>query len=97
MVQCMLPISIVDTPAFREYMNYIDPSFTIPSRKGIKDSFLPKLKENVENKIKTILKTIKHPNVCTDFWSDSTARPFNGFVFQGIDDQFLIILKVELF
>jgi len=82
----MLPISIVDNPGFREYINYIDPSFTIPSRKTIKDTSLPKMKEAVETKITNILKTIKHPNVCTDLWSDATARPFNGFVFQGIDD-----------
>jgi hypothetical protein len=36
LVKCMLPISIVDNPGFREFINYIDPSFTIPSRKTIK-------------------------------------------------------------
>jgi hypothetical protein len=44
------------------------------------------MKEAVETKITNILKFIKHPNVCTDLWSDATARPLYGFVFQGIDD-----------
>ena len=82
----MLPVSLVDNSAFREYINYLDPSFSIPSRKTIKDSSLPKLKECIENKIKVIMSNIKHPNVCTDLWTDSIARPFNGFVFQGIDN-----------
>lgn len=67
LVKCMLPISIVDNPGFREYINFIDPSFTIPSRKTIKDTSLPKMKEAVETKITNIMKTIKQPNVCTSF------------------------------
>ena len=51
----MLPVSLVDNSAFREYINYLDPSFSIPSRKTIKDSSLPKLKECIENKIKMIM------------------------------------------
>jgi hypothetical protein len=82
----MLPVSLVDNSAFKEYINYLDPSFSIPSRETIKDSSLPKLKECFENNIKEIMSKIKHPNVCTDLWTDSTARPFNGFVFQGIND-----------
>ena len=87
LVKCMLPVSIVDNPAFREYINYLDPSFTIPSRKTIKDTSLPKMKEFVEYKIKHIMTQIKHPNVCTDLWTDSTSRPFNAFIFQGIDNE----------
>ena len=29
-VKCMLPISIIENPAFREYIQYLDPSFNIP-------------------------------------------------------------------
>lgn len=57
-VKCMLPISIVDNIAFREYISYIDPSFNMPSRKTIKDSTLPQMKTACQNKIKSLLSNI---------------------------------------
>ena len=87
LVKCMLPISIVDNPAFRQYIVYLDPSFQIPSRKTIKDSSLPKMKEFLQERIKERMTKIDHPNVCTYFLTDTTTRPFSGFTFQGIDDE----------
>ncbi len=34
--------------------------------------------------------------ICTDLWTDSTARPFNGFIAQGIDNEWkLQTLPIE--
>ncbi len=37
----MLPVSIVEKELFREYINFIKPSFAIPSRSSIKNTILP--------------------------------------------------------
>ena len=84
--RCMLPISIVENPAFKEYISFLDPSFTMPSRQRIKDSGLPKLKSMIQDKIKVILTTIPWINTSLDLWSDATMRPFNGYIAQGIDN-----------
>jgi hypothetical protein len=45
----MLPISIVEHPGFKEYLKYLDPMFTMPSRARIKDTGLTKLKSSRKN------------------------------------------------
>ncbi len=96
LVKYMLPISIVENVSFREYINFLDPSCTIPSRKTIKDKALPKLKDLCQNRIKGILNNIDFVNTSTDLWTDATARPFNGFRAQGIDcDWNLHTLPIE--
>ena len=81
----MLPVSIVEKEPFREYINFIDPSFAIPSRSSVKNTILPQLKSTCQNKIKNILNNIPSLNTSMDAWTDAAARPFNGFVAQGID------------
>ena len=48
----MLPVSLVENPGFRDYINYLDPSFNIPSRSKIKNTGLPNLKDAVQKTIK---------------------------------------------
>jgi hypothetical protein len=52
LTRCMLPISIVEHRGFKEYLTYLDPSFTMPSRARIKDTGLPKLKSFFKKKLK---------------------------------------------
>ena len=85
-VKCMLPISIVESAGFKEYIQYIDPSFTMPNRETIKRSSLPYLVQEVQVKIKNILINIEFPNVSTDGWTDASMRPYNGYICQGIDN-----------
>ena len=80
LVKCMLPISIVENKAFVEYINYLDPSFCMPSRHNIKDTVLPKLKSVCQSKIKSLLTTIPSINTSMDAWTDAAVRPFNGFI-----------------
>ena len=83
----MLPISMVD--AFVQYIRNLDPSFSMPIRATIKNTVLPQLKSIVQSKITAVLKTIPSLNKLTsmDAWSDATVRPFNGFLAQGIDNE----------
>ena len=85
LVKCMLPISMVENSAFVEYIKYLGPSFSMPVRPTVKNSALPQLKVIVQNKIKAILNTIPSLSTSMDAWTDAAARPFNGFIAQGID------------
>ena len=40
----------------------------------------------VKTKIKAVLASIKWVSSCANGWSDATMRCFNGYVCQGIDD-----------
>jgi hypothetical protein len=82
----MLPISIVENKNFREFISYIDPSFSMPCRKTVRETVLPNMKRHCQEKIKDILKNIQWPNTSMDAWTDSVIRLFNGFITQGIDN-----------
>jgi hypothetical protein len=83
----MLPISLVERPGFVEYIKAIDPSFTFPTRERIKSTLLPAKRTKVEEKLASILETIPYVNMSTDGWTDASQRCFNGFVAQGIDNE----------
>ncbi len=43
-VKCMLPISLVEKEGFMEYVEYLNPSFSMPTRNRIRDTGLPGFK-----------------------------------------------------
>ncbi len=87
----MLPISIVEHPDWIEYNKDLDPSFNVPTRQTIKSTALPNMKTRVFNKMKTILNKLEWVNVSCDGWSDKTMRSFNGYIAQGIDDEWNLL------
>ena len=89
-VQLMLPISIVEKSAWKEFMSKVDTSFNVPTRNTIKVTVLPSMMKNVEVKLKNTLETIEWINVSADGWSDATMRCFNGYIAQGIDNEWTL-------
>jgi hypothetical protein len=79
----MQPISIVEKDGFRELIEYLEPSFSMPSRYKIKENNIPIMREYVNEKIKKELKEIDSINISLDGWSDAIMRCFNGFIAQG--------------
>ena len=75
----MLPLSLVEDKAFIEFVNYLDPSFSMPTRKTIKSSGIPQLKDDVLKQLKNKLNNIKYPNASVDGWSDASARKFDNY------------------
>lgn len=82
-ITCMLPISIVEKNGFKKYVNFLDPSFSMPSRWKIKETGLPNLKLAVEERIQADLNGIEWLNISLDGWTDGIYRCFNGFSAQG--------------
>lgn len=80
----MQPISIVEKEGFRDFIEFLEPSFSIPTRYRVKESGLPNLKVLVENKIKQELAQLNSINISLDGWSDAIMRSFNGYIAQGI-------------
>lgn len=96
LVKCMLPVSLVENPAFRDYIVYIDPSFQMPCVTTVKEKGLVVLERKVNEAIKTRLRDIPWVNVSLDLWSDAVMRPFNGFVCQGNYHKLISICNVHV-
>lgn len=75
----MQPISIVERDGFRELIEYLEPSFVMPTRFKVKESGLPAMKALVEDRIRNELKLLDSVNVSLDGWSDG----INGYIAQG--------------
>ena len=87
LIELSLPISLVDRAPFKRFISVFDPAFNVPSRNTIKIGILPEMMSAVESKLKELLAQIEWVNVSVDGWSDATLRCFNGYIAQGIDDQ----------
>ncbi|CAF0909151.1 unnamed protein product [Rotaria sordida] len=48
-----LPLSITGKPTLIQAMKTVDPKFRVPSRRSITSDYLPKLHEQIINKLKT--------------------------------------------
>ena len=91
LVRLMLPISIIETQAFKDFMQVFDPSFNVPTRNTVKTSILDNMYANVYSKIQKQLDTMTHVNVSVDGWSDAVMRCYNGYIAQGIDANWNLI------
>ena len=91
LVKCMLPISLVERQPFRDFVALLDPSFHMPTRYLVKQTGLPNLRIEIRNKLKNILKSIPWPNISLDGWSDGILRSFNGYIVQGINDNWILV------
>jgi len=78
----MQPISIVEKEGFREFVDYLEPSYFMPTRFTVKNTSLPAMKNKIENKIIRELADIISLNIILDGWSDQLQR-FNGYAAQG--------------
>ena len=84
-IKCMLPISLVEKEGFKQYVEFLDPSFRIPTRWKIKESGLPELIKEVNDKIKLVISNLSSCNISQDGWTDPLTRCFTGSLLQGID------------
>ena len=87
LVCLMLPVSIIESRAFREFMSVFDPSFNCPTRHTVKTSGLGSLWDKVDFKIRALLNSMTYVNISVDGWSDAAIRCYNGYIAQGIDNK----------
>jgi hypothetical protein len=87
----MLLLWLVESDSFKEFINYIDPSFNIPTRKTVKNTGISSLKEMVLVKLRDNLKNVEFPNMSVGGLSDATVRSFYCYVCQGIDTDWKLV------
>lgn len=68
------PFSVVEDIGFKKFVNALNPSYHLPSRKTISKSLLSAAYEETYNKTKTIIETIKSVTLTTDCWHLATPK-----------------------
>lgn len=71
-----LPLSIVDRPAFINFMNKVDPKFTMTSRRTLTRTTIPSLYHKMNEDLKTFCLTASSLSLALDIWTDRKLRSF---------------------
>ena len=80
-----LPLSITEKSAFIQAMRIVDPKFLIPPRRSITVDYLPKLYEQIINKLKNICSLTDFVSLTFDGWTDRRLRAFYAVTIHYID------------
>ena len=86
----MIPVSLINTEAWNQYEKYKDPSYRVPTRKTFMNSHLNNLKLTTEKKLFDMLCQFQYLNVSVDGWADASNRCYNGYIAQGITENWEI-------
>ena len=74
----LLPLSLVESPAFKNLIEELDPKYTLPSRKHLSSQLLPAKAKLVTNLMKDELKRVQAICITIDIWSSRQMRSFTG-------------------
>jgi hypothetical protein len=77
-VNCGLPVSIVDNNYFRAFLTDLDPKFAVPCRQTVSSSILPALLKARQEKLQALLESCEYLSLTADIWSDRRSHSFLG-------------------
>ncbi|XP_039863020.1 E3 SUMO-protein ligase ZBED1-like [Simochromis diagramma] len=77
-VGCSLPLSIVENPHFRHFLNVLDSKYTPVSRTTLTEKLIPHLVTKLKGDIIKALEVQPNVAITTDLWSDRRLRTFLG-------------------
>jgi hypothetical protein len=79
-----LPLSIVEKPAFVNFMQKVDSKFAITSRRTLSRTTIPALYDQMNNRLKMFCSKAVFLSLALDIWSDRRKRSFfaiTGLIF----------------
>ena len=88
-IKCNLPFSIIENPAFREFMKQCYPKWQPISAKKLKTDIITSFKCRIDQVISDALEKVHSLTLTIDCWSDRRSRGFLGITGHFIDEQML--------
>jgi hypothetical protein len=85
-IECGLPVSLVDQDGFKNFMNTVDPMYSLLSRRQITRDKLPKLHDRMIMKLKTLCNNAEYVSVTLDAWTDRRLRSYIGITLHTFVD-----------
>lgn len=77
-INCGVPISIVDNQYFRKFIADLDPKFSVPCRQTVSYSILPRMCQTKHDKLQGLLDSSAHLAMTADIWTDRRQHSFLG-------------------
>ena len=88
-IKCNLPLSLVENPAFRDFMKECSARWEPMSTKKLKNVIIASFKEKVRTIIYQTLQKVSDLSLTIDGWSDRRGRGFLGITCHFIDDKMI--------
>jgi hypothetical protein len=85
-IECGVPLSLVDQDGFKNFMEVVDPMFSLLSRRQITRDKLPKLHDKMIGKLKLLCDTAEYVSVTLDVWTDRRLRSYIGITLHTFID-----------
>ncbi|XP_051961053.1 zinc finger BED domain-containing protein 4-like [Xyrauchen texanus] len=87
MIACdFQPFSIVEDKGFKEYSHLLDPSYSLPSRKTLTKTVMPRLFEKLRADIMDTIKRASAVCLTTDCWTSVTTTSYMAVTCHFIED-----------
>ena len=74
-----LPYKIIEKDRFKIVVDSINPRFTIPSSKTLREAFMPKIYLKTKSYLKRLIKDRLVYAITTDLWSSSFMDAYMAF------------------
>jgi hypothetical protein len=90
LLRSMLPITLILSEAFRDFIKVFDPVFKVPNIHTLKRKMY-QLRITIRNKIREMLQDCQFINITIDIWTDATMRSFVGYMAHGINNSWEMV------
>ncbi|CAG9819749.1 unnamed protein product [Phaedon cochleariae] len=80
------PFGIVEDEGFREFVNILNPNYSIPTRKTLTHTLLPAMFEETLNNVKSLLKDVRSVTLTTDHWTSINTESFIAVTIHYIEE-----------
>src|SRR5580765_7441476 len=84
----MMPYSLVEKEGFKLFVNALNPSYKLPSRKTLTESRIPSIYSDTRTIIENIIKSANFFSFTTDCWTSNSNQPFIGLTCHFINAEF---------
>ncbi|KAG2457434.1 ZBED1 protein, partial [Polypterus senegalus] len=82
----MVSVATVEKYGFQKLLRTIDPKYVIPSRKYFAEEALPKLYNEVKEKILNQLQNVRHFSTTSDLWTSRAMQPYMSLTVHFIEN-----------
>lgn len=87
------PISIVNVQGFKNFVNYIEPGYSVPSHTHIA-TVCHRLYESEKENLATMISKSEHFGLTTDIWTSSATQAYMTVTVHFIDESWKLCSKV---
>ncbi|XP_025412101.1 zinc finger BED domain-containing protein 1-like [Sipha flava] len=71
------PFALVEDPEFKKFLNMLNPSYTLPSRKTVSNNIIPRLYESSKNDVQHLIDQTIAVCLTTDCWTSKENTKFD--------------------